>query len=257
MDDGYRSNYVLAFPVLQRLGARASIFVTTSFVDEGMPLWPDRLGWAVEKLPQATGEIEVAGERVPLDLRTDASRLTALRDLTRHFKQLPQASIETVLEELEHRAGSALRAANAPPWCEPLRWDEIRTMQASGLVEIGNHTWRHRILSRCTPQEEREEIERAHRSIESNLGSGTDLFCYPNGTPGDYDEDTKSQLRALGYLCSPTTSMGINTPQTDLFELRRAAVNDRATFDDFLTILYGGWRRFIADLTHPRAAGGG
>jgi hypothetical protein len=52
----------------------------------------------------------------------------------------------------------------------------------------------------------------------------------------------------LGYRCAPTTVPGYNDFQADPFELRRVAINGRATFEDFLMILYGGAHRLAQDL---------
>ena len=36
-DDGYRDNYLHAFPLLKRLGMRATVFVSSGYVDTGQP----------------------------------------------------------------------------------------------------------------------------------------------------------------------------------------------------------------------------
>jgi hypothetical protein len=78
------------------------------------------------------------------------------------------------------------------------------------------------------------------------------LFCYPNGGREDYDATTQSILRQLGYQCALTTEPGYNDAATSLLDLKRVAVNSRASFEDFLTILYGGWRGLVSDLRGSR-----
>lgn len=254
MDDGYRSTYTLALPVLRRFGARAALFVTTGFVDEHQPLWPDRVEYALDGAAPEIVEMPLAGVDWVLDFRTAESRRRSARCLIGHLKRIPEEGLEGALAALEGRLGRALR--DATPWPEhyrPLSWEEIRAMAATGLVSVGNHTHRHRILARCTPETQRREVERAHELLVKHLEKPCDLFCYPNGTVGDYDDVTKGILHDLGYVCSPTTTPGANGLTPDPFELRRVALNDRATFDDFLTILYGG----LHGLTRDLAAWGG
>jgi peptidoglycan/xylan/chitin deacetylase (PgdA/CDA1 family) len=56
LDDGYRDNYVNAFPILQELGMTATFFVTTEFIDQNNPAYMD---WAmVEEMAAAGMRIE-------------------------------------------------------------------------------------------------------------------------------------------------------------------------------------------------------
>ena len=38
-DDGYRDNYTLAYPLLKRLGIPFTVYVTTGFIDNRLPMW--------------------------------------------------------------------------------------------------------------------------------------------------------------------------------------------------------------------------
>ena len=52
-DDGYRDNYAIAYPLLKRLGVPFTVYVTTGFIDNQLPMWwyPDeRLGISKDEL---------------------------------------------------------------------------------------------------------------------------------------------------------------------------------------------------------------
>ena len=52
-DDGYSDNYTLAYPLLKRLGVPFTIYVTTGFIDNQLPMWwypSQRLGISKEEL---------------------------------------------------------------------------------------------------------------------------------------------------------------------------------------------------------------
>ena len=54
-DDGYRDNYTLAYPLLKRLGVPFTVYVTTGFIDDRLPMWwyPNQhLGMSAEELRQ-------------------------------------------------------------------------------------------------------------------------------------------------------------------------------------------------------------
>lgn len=54
IDDGYRSTYDIAFPILQRLGFPATVFLYTDFVGA-----PDAMGWSEMQKMVASGLIDV------------------------------------------------------------------------------------------------------------------------------------------------------------------------------------------------------
>lgn len=52
-DDGYRDNYTLAYPLLKRLGVPFTVYVTTGFIDNRLPMWwfhDECLGMSTEEL---------------------------------------------------------------------------------------------------------------------------------------------------------------------------------------------------------------
>ena len=68
---------------------------------------------------------------------------------------------------------------------EPLTWDEVGEMVASGLVGVGSHTRTHRELDRLSPEEAEEECERSAATISARTGVRADAFAYPRGVLGN------------------------------------------------------------------------
>lgn len=54
-DDGYRDNYTLAYPLLKRLDVPFTVYVTTGFIDNQMPMW----WYPNEKLGISTDELKM------------------------------------------------------------------------------------------------------------------------------------------------------------------------------------------------------
>ena len=73
-DDGYRDNYQNAFPVLQRYGLPATIFLTTGSMDTGEPMWFEQLALAVKKTSREFIDLDVAPAQ-RICLRTHTERL--------------------------------------------------------------------------------------------------------------------------------------------------------------------------------------
>lgn len=52
-DDGYRDNYTLAYPLIKRLGVPFTVYVTTGFIDNRLPMWwhpNQQLGLSLDEL---------------------------------------------------------------------------------------------------------------------------------------------------------------------------------------------------------------
>jgi peptidoglycan/xylan/chitin deacetylase (PgdA/CDA1 family)/predicted kinase len=62
-----------------------------------------------------------------------------------------------------------------------LSWEELRTLQASGLVSIESHAATHRKFPELTREEMQAELEDSARVIERELGVRPRYFAYPFG----------------------------------------------------------------------------
>ncbi|MFA5634915.1 MAG: polysaccharide deacetylase family protein [Anaerovoracaceae bacterium] len=81
--------------------------------------------------------------------------------------------------------------ANNNPWL-------LRTIYVQGH-EIQNHGYAHRLCSRISEQEIREEIEKTEDAIKYYTGVETNIFAPP---AGDYDEKTVGICKDMDYILS-------------------------------------------------------
>jgi len=222
MDDGFRSTHDLAFPVLKELAMPASIYLATSFVEEKRPIWVDRVSYSLIQAGQGYA-----------DLRRVKSRL----------KCQPQDQIEQAVAEIERQTGHAMPLSvndpSLPATQRSLDWDQIIAMRDSGLVEFGSHTCTHRIVGRCSRDVAFEELFNSRRLIEERIGGRCDLFCYPNGTPGDFTPESEALAREAGYRSTLTTVAGWNAANASPFALRRLGVNNELNLTRFQLTVSG------------------
>jgi peptidoglycan/xylan/chitin deacetylase (PgdA/CDA1 family) len=146
-----------------------------------------------------------------------AARLHALTQTLAHFKRVP--------DEERHRALEALLTALGVTDQRGfknlmLSWDDVHALRGLGFT-IGAHTVNHPILSRVTPQRAWTEILGSRTMIESACGAAPRAFAYPNGGAAEYTETVKRLVREAGFSCAVTTRFGLNTSNTDPWELRR------------------------------------
>jgi peptidoglycan/xylan/chitin deacetylase (PgdA/CDA1 family) len=181
-DDGYRDVYENAFPLLQRKGIPAAVFVVTDLVGTSRIQLHDRLylllaaacfngDAACSRLPGMLADLGVPLRRVP---RVVGELVQVLGLL---LAALPQAQVEQLIECLE---AELVRPAPEPNAFRPLSWEMLIRMQRND-VTIGSHTRSHALLTNERPERLRSEIAGSRALLESRLGTPVRHFAYPDG----------------------------------------------------------------------------
>ncbi|TRZ94275.1 polysaccharide deacetylase family protein [bacterium] len=161
-DDGYKDNYVYAYPVLMKLGLPATIFIIYNEVARSL------------------------GDR--------------------------------------------------------LSWDEIKEMQASGLITIGSHTLDHPNLVEIKSEAElKRQIFDSKKNLEEKLGVPVNAFCYPSGRFNAQVRDLVIQAR---YRFAVATGLGKNFSNQDIYLIKRVRVSNSDNLFDFWAKISGYYNSF-------------
>jgi peptidoglycan/xylan/chitin deacetylase (PgdA/CDA1 family) len=237
-DDGYRDNYLHAFPILEAMSIPATIFLATEAIGSGKALWHDRVFDAFRRTAASSVELAELGLG-KLSWTSNPEKRSAMRRFLRALKALDGKSrmawverIPALLQVDGFSGGGGLM----------LSWEEVGAM-AGDLVSFGSHTRSHPILSRCSLEELRVELGGAKADIESRLGKPAFALAYPNGTRDDFDDQVKGVARDAGYRCALTTIFGTNHRGIDRYELRRGGPDDVDAKDFGLKMR---WYRFAS-----------
>ncbi|MEI8342450.1 MAG: polysaccharide deacetylase family protein [Verrucomicrobiota bacterium] len=83
---------------------------------------------------------------------------------------------------------------------------------------IGAHTVNHVRLTQVNEAVAREEIAASRKFLEDEFGVVVKHFCYPYG---DWNQRVAEMVAEAGYTTASTTDYGINTAESDPFELKR------------------------------------
>lgn len=232
-DDGYRSLYELALPILRQHGLTATAFVTTGFLsgqEDELSMWNDVILEAVRTLPGAVLDLQAQGlGRYQLD--SIGARKQAALQLTDSLKYLPWERRQQLTAHLRQLSGVALRPdlmLTAPM---------VRELARQG-IEIGAHTVSHPILTRMNDADARHEISASKQHLESIIEAPVRYFAYPNGKPGqDYDGRHVEMARQAGYQAAFSTTHGLVARGDDRFQLRRGRPWDRSPLRFTLRLL--------------------
>ena len=213
-DDGYESNYALAWPILRRLKLPATIFLVSGYLDKVLLPWYIRLEMALKR----TSKLSVQG----LPLRTSCDKFGTYVNLCQRMKDSPWVQSMALLESIEDELEVHLQPSDhLPPALRPMSWDMARELQASGLIELGGHTHTHPVLGRCTEEVARFEVETCAERLRAELGHTATSFAYPNGRPQDFNVATIEALKQSGFTSAYSMVSSFVAPDPDLFALPR------------------------------------
>ncbi len=209
-DDGYAGVFTHALPVLRDLGIPAAVFVVANVPATCEEFWWDH--------PAVTPSLSHSQRQHWLEtLRGDGKMILSTLGAGR----------------VDRRASDLVRPAD---------WATIAAAARSG-VTVGVHSASHRVLSRLSDAELRDEVVTARTTIGTQLGSEPELFAYPYGL---WTDRVRQAVAAAGYRAAVTLNSGLNTKSADPMALRRlnvpAQISD-AAFEAWTAGLRLSWRR--------------
>jgi L-malate glycosyltransferase len=219
-DDGWRDNFLHAFPILRERQLPATVFLCVRFVGTNRQFWQERL-WLGLRSFGSTEELCEAVDRVVCSLPW-CRRITPDRLRFGHVRRLllerPSAEAEEFVDRLGQVGGHSGKSS-APAF---LSWDDIRVMQEGG-VTFGSHTLNHTLLDRADPATAWREIAGSRQELAERLGSPPESIAYPWGATGLH---TVSQVKAAGYEVGLTTEFRLVDDSSNQLLLPRLLISD-------------------------------
>ncbi len=203
-DDGWRDNATRAFALLKKHRIPASIFLSTDFIDSDRRFWWESVGetlWgsfgdaARERLAQHLHALHL---EVPQALRQDIAeqaRSLCLAHYLQRLKAQPAKQLQALADSCPH-----------PIEPHALSWQQVRALEASGLVRFGPHGASHSILKHLDDHELDQEIRRSRDALAARCQEPLNIYCYPNG---DHDARVDAALLRAGYALALGTRPGL------------------------------------------------
>lgn len=200
-DDGYRDNYSIAFPLLQKYKLTATIFLSIQHIETGALYWWDIASYYLKKQ-----------KKTPQEIRTFLKELKTITNTQRIYR-IKKLGDEN-LKDIDRQS---------------LTWDEVKIMHNAG-IEFGSHTMTHPILAQVQGDTELDfELKESKKVLEQKLGEKVVSFSYPTGGANAFNARTKQKVKEAGYSFAVSYMHGINSVQdimSDPFELKRLDMDE-------------------------------
>lgn len=225
-DDGYRDNYELALPVLQRRGMKAVFFIATSYISERRLFWWDRVNYLVKRSTRPRLELSYP---VPLQLATHdgPARRAAITSILRVVKSARSLDLPRLLDELQRATGTDWSAELERRLADEhlMSWQEVRALRAAGM-DVQSHTRTHRVLQTLEDAQILDELRGSREDLERELGEPISAISYPVGYGIADRAFIREALAQAGYKIAFKNAGGVQwiTDKLDRYQLDRISV---------------------------------
>jgi peptidoglycan/xylan/chitin deacetylase (PgdA/CDA1 family) len=225
-DDGLRSQFENALPVLDRLGVPALFFASPRPVLEGEALGVHKIHYVRARLsPERILEV--------VEPHATAAALERARETYRYDE--PDAALAKWILNFglapavaEERVGSLFRGlvADEAAWCERsyIGRDGLRELAARGW--LGNHGWSHRPLATLGAAQMRRDLGRSQSALEAITGRPVPYVSYPYGGSNAVGAREAEAAGALGLRIGFTMERALNRTLEQPLLLARVDTND-------------------------------
>lgn len=242
-DDGYADNFLVAQNILTAFEIPATVFVTSSMVDNKKEYWWDeleRVFLSPNPLPRQL-ELEINNEIISFEFASELpgstfkawnvlsqshrySRQDAYLFLMDFLRKSNFITRENLLSEIFAWAGLDRNTGRLNNLSVSSKL--LSSLPKNGFIDVGAHTVTHPLLSSLPQSEQESEISGSKSDLEKILDRPICTFAYPFGERGDYSEDSIRSAREAGFSCACSNFSGLTTWLTDPFQLPRYIVRD-------------------------------
>ncbi|WP_304511753.1 polysaccharide deacetylase family protein [Desulfobacula sp.] len=219
-DDGFLSNYTLAYPILKEFGLPAAmIYLSTGFIGTNNAPWVDELMDILSTTKSSTLIFpELLGDEV-LNISTRHQKRVAVTKLFNIMLRLKHKQKIIKMQKLSKMLGvDEIIKENAER--KMLNWDEVTEM-SNNSISFGAHTISHPTLSKMEISEAKREICESKKEIEARIGKKVRHFAIPNGKKEDFSEKLKKYCKETGLKTVVSTEPGLVDGKSDPYFLRR------------------------------------
>ncbi|MNU60151.1 Poly-beta-1,6-N-acetyl-D-glucosamine N-deacetylase precursor [compost metagenome] len=115
-----------------------------------------------------------------------------------------------------------------------LTWNQLHTMESSGLIDTQSHTVTHTNLTKVSDKEKMKELVDSKNEILHKLGHSADVLAYPYGF---YDRRSVDAVQKAGYQLAVITEPGAAEVKQGRFLLHRILITGDLLLDQFKAAL--------------------
>ncbi len=214
-DDGFKDS---AVTILSRYQFPATVFITPSFLKK--LYWRHLVDLLFDHAQTKDVEFKMfSGETIHFLLNSDDEKIASISKIIVALSGLPENKRDALIDELRKILGvkEVFKLENVY-----FTADEIKALSGKGL-DFGAHSSTHANLAHLNDEDLKKEIKDSWESVRVMTGEEKIPFAIPFGR---YDKRTLNAIKEQGFICSLTSSEGLNKDE-DIYKLKRLGITAR------------------------------
>jgi peptidoglycan/xylan/chitin deacetylase (PgdA/CDA1 family) len=229
-DDGYRSVYTIAAPLLEKYQLPATVFLSTSYIGSHKMFWWEEVMYYANKLGYRRFFDEAFSVYfIPdsnLDYVLNSCEYTSFsKILLSYLKRQNHGEVVGFLSFIRYKFRDICELAyKEKKPVEIMTWEQVREL-TSKRFEFGSHTVNHYQVTMCDEETLLYEIDNSKKVIEFETGKPVYTFCYPSGTRGSLNTNVSKILKETNYKYACLMEYGYNKLTQNTYEHRRVAID--------------------------------
>ena len=209
LDDGYKDNLTVAYPIFKKHNIPFIIYVSTDFITHKAFLW-----WFIlEEIIKDKQVIEIDGKEYTIESINEKNSF-----YDRFHAELSMLTTSGIKRwfERNHIKWEEINTRLNDRLC--LTASELRQLSSDNLCTVGSHTNSHQHLSLLTCINRMEEILSSKTKLEEYTGTSVFHFSYPYG---DWNEYLKEEVIKNDYHSAVIVNDGFIRERDDVYCLNR------------------------------------
>lgn len=225
LDDGYKDNLELAFPIFLEHKIPFCIHVCTSFPEQQHNMW----WYALEDFLLSYSDFYINENKISNKSKAEKERNFYL--LKSYMTKNKNDNYISENKQIHFKINEKRMFSYNPRSYDnlALSWEDIHTLMqdSGGLCTIGNHTHSHLVFNTSPTQAIINDIQKAQDLFHTHLNYLPKHFCYPFGSIFEVNKEFSQIPQKLNFLTATTTRVGDFSKTKNTFFLPRIFATEK------------------------------
>ena len=230
MDDGWLGVYTVGLPTIKELGIPVTVYVTTYYVENPMPVFSVTLSYLFWRTTASRVNLPCGLGTFDLESQADEAEQSAQK----YGAVLPPAERLEFLKKAADALAVSFADIERQQLFRVMDTKQLRCLDEAGVdIQLHSHHHDWPLYDRRTVES---EIAENRRFLEPIVSHPLDHFCYPSGVYGLHQGEW---LAALDVQSATTIDPGLNFANTPRYALRRIVDGGKVSDIEFAAEMTG------------------
>ena len=219
-DDGFKNNYTIAAPILEKYGIQSTFYLSTGFIETEKMFWVDIVEDTINRTKKNKIKLNIDNKTLIFKTESFKNKIDSTKKIKTILKKTPVIIKDQIIKSLV-KVTNVIPSTNASENYKKLSKIEIKALGSNKLFTIGAHTINNNSLTMLKSKELKKEISGSISYLSNLLKIPINHFSYPEGSKKDFNDQIIKYLKKSEIICSPSAIPGFNNFKTDPFKLKR------------------------------------